>query len=122
MEAFSSCSSKRDHPLTWGMKWHRYRNKLLSNPAFQRWAARNPLTRSIGHRKALALHHLTAGFVYSQTLSAIVNLELLDRLADGPVHTDEIAQGSALSIAAAETLLKAGGSLGLIEAYGNGLW
>jgi demethylspheroidene O-methyltransferase len=122
MEAFSSYSSKRDHPLTWRMKWHRYRNKLLSNPAFQRWAARNPLTRSIGHRKALTLHHLTAGFVYSQTLSAIVNLELLDRLADGPVHTDEIAQGSALSIAAAETLLKAGGSLGLIEAYGNGLW
>lgn len=122
MEAYSSYSSKREHPLTWRMKWHRYRNKLLSNPAFQRWAARNPLTRAIGHRKALALHHLTAGFVYSQTLSALVDLELLDLLADGPLHTDEIAHRSALSTPAAETLLKAGKSLDLIEAYGNGLW
>ena len=67
------------------MRWHRWRNRVLSNPSFQRWAARNPLTRAIGHRKAIALHHLTAGFVYSQTLAALVELELLGVLAEGPI-------------------------------------
>ena len=108
--------------LTWRMRWHRWRNRVLSNPSFQRWAARNPLTRPIGHRKAIELHHLTAGFVYSQTLAALVELELLDVLAEGPTTTQEIAVRKQLSEPATETLLKAGQSLKLVEHYEQGLW
>jgi demethylspheroidene O-methyltransferase len=104
------------------MRWHRWRNRVLSNPSFQRWAARNPLTRPIGHRKAIALHHLTAGFVYSQTLAALVELELLGVLAEGPITTGEIAVKKQLSEPAIETLLKAGQSLKLVEHYQQGLW
>jgi len=122
MDISYTTSAKPRQSLTWRMRWHRWRNRVLSNPSFQRWAARNPLTRAIGHRKAIALHHLTAGFVYSQTLAALVELEVLDVLAEGPTTTGEIAGRKQLSEPATETLLKAGQSLKLVEHYQQGLW
>jgi len=122
MDISYTTSAKPRQSLTWRMRWHRWRNRVLSNPSFQRWAARNPLTRAIGHRKAIALHHLTAGFVYSQTLAALVELEVLDVLAEGPTTTGEIAVRKQLSEPATETLLKAGQSLKLVEHYQQGLW
>jgi len=122
MDISYTTSAKPRQSLTWRMRWHRWRNRVLSNPSFQRWAARNPLTRAIGHRKAIALHHLTAGFVYSQTLAALVELELLDVLAGGPTTAREIAVRKQLSEPATETLLKAGQSLKLVEHYQQGLW
>ena len=122
MDISYTTPAKPRQSLTWRMRWHRWRNRVLSNPSFQRWAARNPLTRAIGHRKAIALHHLTAGFVYSQTLAALVELELLDVLAEGPTTTQEIAARKQLAEPATETLLKAGQSLKLVEHYQQGVW
>lgn len=56
-----------------------WRDRLVSRPAFQRFAARFPLTRSIAERQSRAVFDLCAGFVYSQVLAAVVELDLLNR-------------------------------------------
>ncbi|MGD2009181.1 MAG: methyltransferase, partial [Cellvibrionales bacterium] len=72
------------------LRWHRFRNSLIAKPSFQRWAARTPIARFIANRRATQLHHITAGFVYSQTLMAFLDLELPQRLADGPVTSEQL--------------------------------
>ncbi len=64
--------------------WLTFRNKLIANPRFQRWAADFPLTRPIARRNVRDLFDLVAGFVYSQILSACVTLGLFETLAEGP--------------------------------------
>ncbi len=72
-------------------RWFALRNRLLSSPAFQRWAIRFPLTRPIANNRAAALFDLTAGFVYSQVLAACVRLNLFAILADGPLSVAVLA-------------------------------
>jgi demethylspheroidene O-methyltransferase len=64
--------------------WIDWRNRLLSDPRFQRWAADFPLTRPIARSRAKGLFDLVAGFVYSQTLAACVRLDLFPILGGGP--------------------------------------
>ena len=93
----------------------RLRNQLIASPRFQRWAAGFPLTRGISHRRARALFDLCAGFVYSQTLKACVQLGLFEALADGPLSVAELAARMDLSPDAARRLLRAAASLGLLR-------
>jgi len=95
--------------------WRALRNRVIANPAFQRWAARFPLTRPVARRQARALFDLTAGFVYAQVLHACVRLRLLQHLAEGPLSPAEAAAATALAPAAAERLLKAAAALDLAE-------
>lgn len=104
------------------IRWHQYRNRLIASPRFQRWAARNPIARIIANRRATQLHHITAGFVYSQTLLAFVELDLPRLLADGPAQTDRLAQETGLGKPALLTLLKAAHGLELLEHYPGDLW
>ncbi len=92
------------------------RARLVANPKFQRWASRSPLTRFIARRRAKALFDLCAGFVYSQTLFACVQLDLFAFLAARPRSAGEVAQAKALSPDAARRLLRAAASLGLLRA------
>ncbi len=92
------------------------------NPIFQRWAARLPLIRRIANRQAVALHHITAGFVYSQILQACVQLNLFDALRDGALSTDQIASRVGLSRDGLLTLLKGAASLKLIDQLDTELW
>lgn len=98
----------RDQLLAW-------RDRLLASPGFQRGAARFPLTRPIARRRARALFDLTAGFVYSQVLSACVQLRLFERLSAGPVAVTALAAEWRLPPEGAERLLAAAESLGLVE-------
>ncbi|MHB8284671.1 MAG: methyltransferase [Caulobacteraceae bacterium] len=98
----------RRHLIAW-------RNRLLSDQRFHRWAADFPLTRPIARRRAQGLFDLVAGFVYAQTLAACVRLGLLQRLDRGPDTTAGLAADLALSQDAAERLLKAAEALGLAE-------
>ncbi len=92
-----------------------FRNRRIADPAFRRWAARFPLTRPTARRQARALFDLTAGFVYSQVLSACVRIDLFEMLASGPVATGKIARRAGLSRQATERLLKAAAALDLVE-------
>ena len=71
--------SAASHPApggraAWRERWLNWRNRLVADPRFQRWAAASPLTRFIAQRRAKALFDLCAGFVYSQILLACVRL------------------------------------------------
>lgn len=99
-----------------------WRNRLLGSPRFQRFAARFPLTRGVARGKAVALFDLVAGFVYSQTLAACVQTELLELLAGVPVSTDELAAKIDLPPDSALRLLRAAAALDLVEPLGGERW
>lgn len=91
------------------------RDRWLSNPKFQRWAAAFPLTRPTARKRARALFDVCAGFVYSQILFACVRLKLFDLLAAGPLTAADIASQLAVPLDSTERLLEAAVSLRLVE-------
>ena len=70
---------------SWRARWLSFRNGLIASRRFQHWAASFPLTRPVARRRARAAFVLVAGFVYSQILSACINLKLFDILSQGPL-------------------------------------
>lgn len=108
-------------PLAWREAWLHRRNRLFSDPRFQRWAADFPLTRPVARSRTRGLFDLVAGFVYSQTLSACVELGVLERLRGGPASPEALAAACGLEPAAASRLLGAAEALGLVERVG-GRW
>lgn len=94
----------------------RWRERLLTSPAFQRWAEANLLTRWIARRRATQVFDLMAGFVYSQVLLACVRLGLLERLASsGPQTLPALATALGLPGPHCERLLRAAVALRLLE-------
>ncbi len=96
-------------------RWLKFRNQLLTNSQFQRWAATSVFTKPIASRKARALFDICAGFVHSQILYACIQLQVFELLSDGPRTLEDIAQHTELSNEAANQLLTAATSLKLIE-------
>ncbi|MEM9189040.1 MAG: methyltransferase [Myxococcota bacterium] len=96
------------------------RDATLSNPRFQRWAARFPMTRGVASRRATALFDICAGFVYSQILQACVRLRVLELLAERPRSARELADAVDLPVDAAERLLEAAASLKLAQRRSRG--
>ncbi len=105
-------------PSPWRDRWLVWRNGLLADARFQRWAADFPLTRPIARRRAAALFDLVAGFVYSQTLAACVRLDLFARLAAGPQTSTELSGRLGLPLDATRRLLGAARALGLAQGAG----
>jgi demethylspheroidene O-methyltransferase len=101
--------------VSWRDRYAAIRDRWLSDPRFQRWAAEFPLTRRTARRRARALFDLCAGFVYSQILYACVRLRLFDILAAGPQSAATIAKELNLTAESAELLLDAAVSLDLAE-------
>ena len=108
---------KTDHG--WHGRLIAWRNRVLSDPGFQRFASRFVLTRPVARRRARALFDLVAGFTYSQILAACVEVKLLELLADGPIDTASVAARCALPIDGAQTLLRASAALGLVQRLGT---
>jgi demethylspheroidene O-methyltransferase len=103
-----------------------FRDSVISNPGFQRFAAQFPLMRPVARRRAGVMFDLCAGFVYSQILLACVRLRLLDELARGPVGAAELATRLALPLESMQLLLDAAVALELAQPrsrdrYGLGL-
>ena len=101
--------------LPFADRWRAWRNQLIADPRFQRWAARLPLVRRVAARRANALFDLCAGFVYSQVLLACVRLDVFERLAAGPQDVAQLARGCGLEVDAATRLLDAAVAIGLLE-------
>ncbi len=99
-----------------------WRDRLLSNPDFQRWALRTPLVRLVARRRMRALFDLCSGFVYSQVLLACTRLELLNLLAQSPRSASELAAELELPQASLDRLLEAAESLQLVERRGRGCY
>lgn len=103
----------------------RWRDRLLSDPGFQRRSLRLVLTRPIARRRMRALFDLCSGFVYSQVLMACTRLGLIEALAEAPRSVGELAALTALPRDSLQRLLDAAESLRLVdnrgpEGYGLG--
>ena len=96
-------------------RWSSYRNSNLKDRRFHDRAAKFPLTRPFAQRDSRRLFDLVAGFVYSQILSAGIDLNLFDHLSERPLTVDEIARRISLEPDATLRLLRASVSLDLVE-------
>lgn len=102
-------------------RWRAWRNRRLSDPDFQKKAIANPLLRpfaKIGVRRSF---DLVAGFVYSQTLAAVIELDLLQSLKS-PQDEAALAEATGLDAAALARLMKAAAAVGLVERFDDGRW
>ncbi|WP_297779150.1 methyltransferase [uncultured Roseovarius sp.] len=94
--------------------------RLISNPRFQHWASGFPLTRGIARRDGAEIFDIVQGFVQSQVLSALVELELLHRLADGPQDPAGLARRTGVPEDRMTILLQAGAALHLLKRRRDG--
>ena len=92
-----------------------FRDRTLSNPAFQRWAASVPILRGVARRRARDLFNLCTGFVQTQVLTACVRLKVLEILAEGPTGLTQLADRTGLAPERARRLLDAAVGIGLLE-------
>lgn len=106
--------------LSWHDRLLDWRDAVIANPGFQRFAAGFSLLRPIARHRAGAVFDLCAGFVYSQILLACVRLRLFDHLAQGALTAAELAPRLALSVAATELLLDAAVALKLAQRRSRG--
>ena len=97
-----------------------WRDRRLADPKFRLALLANPLTRGYARRRAKAMLDLCAGFAYSQTLLACVQLKLFDHLRAGPQSVEELAPKLGLELSAARRLLEAATSLKLAARRGDG--
>ncbi|MBK5933446.1 demethylspheroidene O-methyltransferase [Rhodovulum imhoffii] len=100
--------------------WRRWRNRKLGSPAFQSWASRNPLTRGRVRRDGERLFGLVSGFVQSQVLFAVVELDLLAATRDAPRPASELAAAVGMTPDRMELLCHAVTALGLFERVRGG--
>lgn len=96
-------------------RWLAWRDRQLATRRFQDLSLSLPGIGWIARKRSEQLFDLTAGFVYTQVLLACVELDLFERLADGPRAMDEIADEIAVPVERARRLLDAAVSLGLLE-------
>lgn len=102
------------------------RDGLVGNLAFQRTVSRLPVVRRLAQKQAAGAFDLCAGFVYSQVLLALVELDLFAKLSANPMTIGDIAAASGLHHDPARRLIKAAEALGLVSErsgarYGLGL-
>ncbi|MEM1410361.1 MAG: methyltransferase dimerization domain-containing protein, partial [Pseudomonadota bacterium] len=98
----------------------RIRNRFFMAGGFQRWASSTPIVRGIARRRAARLFDLCAGFVYSQVLAALVDIDIFETLRSGPVAPGLVASRADLSEEAFMRLAKAGEALGLLQRFSRG--
>lgn len=98
------------------------RVRVLANPRFQRFAARFPLTRPVALARSRRLFDLSAGFVYSRILRALVELDVVGRLRREPATAEQLAVSLDLPPDSVVRLLRAGRTLDLLEVDGRGVW
>ncbi|NQX94590.1 MAG: methyltransferase [Erythrobacter sp.] len=104
---------------TWRERWRlgyvARRNAIFGSNGFQYWCARLPFIKGVAKSRATQMMDHIVGFTYSQVLKAVVEAELLDLLANGPITAAEVAHYTKLSEDGALALLRAARALDLAE-------
>lgn len=90
-------------------------NRLVARPGFQSWASRFPLTRGQARKDGAALFDLVQGFVQSQVLMALVELDIFRRLRAGPLTADRLGQATYIPADRMQVLLQAAAALKLLK-------
>jgi demethylspheroidene O-methyltransferase len=99
--------------------WYDVRDRLLVDARFQRWAAAFPMTRFMARRRQRELFDLVAGFVYTQVLASLVELDLLSKTRV-PQRMEELARQCGLPLASMERLVHAAIPLRLLSRRAEG--
>ncbi len=110
------------HPGASARRWsfRGWRNRRVASGAFQSWASRFPLTRGVARREGERLFDLVAGFVHTQVLLALVELDLLRLCLDAPQLPRALGVRCSVPGERMEALLQAAVALGLMERVGDG--
>lgn len=95
-------------------------NRLVARPGFQRWAAHFPLTRGRARADGQALFNVVQGFVQSQALMALVELEIFERLRDGTKTAARLGREVGIAEDRMAILLQAGAALKLLKRRRDG--
>ncbi|MDO9640455.1 MAG: methyltransferase [Pseudotabrizicola sp.] len=91
------------------------------SPRFHTIAERIPGLRLKSRAEGRALFDVVQGFVQSQALLALVELQVLHRLAEGPLGTAALAHGAEVPTDRMAILLQAGAAMRLLR-HARGLW
>lgn len=105
-------TSETATPPAWRGGWI---NRLIARPGFQSWASRFPLTRGRARADGAALFDVVQGFVQSQVLMALVELDMFRRLRAGAQSIEGLARACDIPPARMRVLLQAGAALGLLK-------
>jgi demethylspheroidene O-methyltransferase len=103
-------------------RWLLWRNRLLGDARFQRLAMRLPLVRGKARGSAAAMFGMATGFVYTQTLTACVELGIIERLRTAPATVAALCAQGAIGEDAMQRLLAAGAALDLVEPLDGDRW
>ncbi|MEM8984868.1 MAG: methyltransferase [Pseudomonadota bacterium] len=96
-------------------RFRAFKHRLLASPRFQRAAAAFWPTRWIARRSARRLFDLIGGFVASQVLAAVLELDLLQRVQRGAVSVEQLARDSEIAIDRFRVLIDAARVVGLLD-------
>lgn len=89
--------------------------RLALSPRFHALAERIPLLNRLTRREGRALFDIVAGFVRSQVLMALVDLNILDRLATGPATLASLAFQARVDPQRLGVLMQAASALRLVR-------
>lgn len=90
-------------------------NRLAGSAAFRRFCQKTPLFRRKARAEGAALFDLMQGFVQSQALSALVEMDVLHILGTHPQTTQTLATQLAIPPDRLAVLLQAGAAMGLLK-------
>lgn len=94
--------------------------RLIARPGFQRLVDRMPIGRSIARRDGDKIFDILQGFVKSQVLLALVELDILARLLERPASADQLALSAGVQPERLRRLLSAGAGIGLLRQRRDG--
>ena len=98
------------------------RNRLLASPRFRSFAQKVPVFQWVARRRAHDLFRLCSGFIHSQVLLACVRLGLFERLREGPLSVQDIAQHTGIPVDRAHQLLRSADAISLLEERPDGTY
>ena len=93
--------------------------RLALQPWFHRFCARVPGLSHLAKAEGEALFSIVSGFVQSQALLALVELRILQRLAEGPAPLAGLARGADIAPERLAILLQSGAGLRLLRRRGD---
>lgn len=88
---------------------------VFASRTFQSFAARVPGLRRIARAEGEAIFDLVAGFVHSQVLLALVEMDVLRKVQGGPKSAEALARSCGLPADKMQVLLRAGAALRLLH-------
>lgn len=95
------------------------RDRMLADPRMQRLSVTIPFVRPFAEKRARALFDICIGFVYTQVVTACVELDLFERLAEGPRDLSALAAECDLPAEEMQRLLEAAVALKLVARSGG---